>query len=43
MVCMATTLSTSAPTTNRHLVRWVEKIAELTQPDAIHWCDGSQQ
>jgi phosphoenolpyruvate carboxykinase (GTP) len=30
------------PTTNKHLIRWVEKMAELTQPAAIHWVDGSQ-
>jgi phosphoenolpyruvate carboxykinase (GTP) len=30
------------PTRNRRLVRWVEEVAALTQPDAIHWCDGSQ-
>ena len=30
-------------TTNRHLIRWVEKMAELTQPSRIHWVDGSQQ
>ncbi len=30
-------------TTNKHLVRWVEKMAELTQPASIHWVDGSQQ
>jgi len=30
-------------TTNKHLVRWVEKMAELTQPARIHWVDGSQQ
>ena len=29
-------------TTNKHLIRWVEKMAELTQPDAIHWIDGSE-
>ncbi|MBS1813917.1 MAG: phosphoenolpyruvate carboxykinase (GTP) [Acidobacteria bacterium] len=40
---MATTLHTPAPTTNKHLIRWVEKMADLTQPDRIHWCDGSQQ
>jgi phosphoenolpyruvate carboxykinase (GTP) len=30
------------PTTNKHLIRWVEKMADLTQPAAIHWVDGSQ-
>ena len=29
-------------TSNIHLVRWVEKTAELTKPDAIHWVDGSK-
>jgi len=33
--------STRVLTTNRHLIRWVEKMAELTQPSAIHWIDGS--
>ena len=33
---------TTAPTTNKHLIRWVEKMAELTQPERIHWVDGSQ-
>jgi phosphoenolpyruvate carboxykinase (GTP) len=28
---------------NSHLLRWVEKIAELTQPASIHWVDGSKQ
>src|SRR6202522_3250736 len=31
------------PTTNKHLIRWVEKMADLTQPAAIHWIDGSQE
>lgn len=30
------------PTTNKHLIRWVEKMAELCQPARIHWVDGSQ-
>ena len=30
------------PTTNKHLIRWVEKMADLTQPDKIHWVDGSK-
>jgi len=28
---------------NDHLLRWVEKMAELTKPAAIHWVDGSQE
>src|SRR6516162_45770 len=32
----------TVPTTNKHLIRWVEKMAELCQPDNIHWVDGSQ-
>jgi len=27
---------------NPHLITWVEKIAALCKPDAIHWVDGSQ-
>jgi phosphoenolpyruvate carboxykinase (GTP) len=27
---------------NKHLLRWVEKMAALCQPAAIHWVDGSQ-
>ena len=30
-------------TTNNHLIRWVEKMAEIAQPASIYWCDGSQQ
>ena len=30
-----------ARTTNRHLIRWVEKMADLCEPDCIHWVDGS--
>jgi len=28
---------------NTHLLNWVEKMALLTKPDAIHWVDGSQE
>jgi len=34
-------ISTRVLTTNKHLIRWVEKMAELCQPEAIHWVDGS--
>ena len=27
---------------NKHLLKWVEKIAQLTKPAAIHWVDGSK-
>ncbi len=34
----------SAPLSrNKHLRKWVEKMAQLTQPERIHWVDGSQQ
>jgi phosphoenolpyruvate carboxykinase (GTP) len=32
---------TTVPTKHEKLVAWVEQVAELTEPDAIHWCDGS--
>ncbi len=35
-------LNSQALSKNTHLLRWVEKIAELTTPDAIHWVDGSK-
>ena len=28
---------------NAHLLNWVEKMANLTKPDAIHWVDGSPE
>jgi phosphoenolpyruvate carboxykinase (GTP) len=35
--------TTAAPTTHQKLVAWVEEMAQLTQPDDIHWCDGSAE
>src|SRR3954466_8984902 len=28
--------------TNKHLLRWVEKMVELCRPADVHWVDGSQ-
>jgi phosphoenolpyruvate carboxykinase (GTP) len=35
---VATTL-----TKNKALLDWVAEIAQITQPDKIYWCDGSEQ
>jgi phosphoenolpyruvate carboxykinase (GTP) len=32
-----------ASTTNAKLLRWVEQVAELTQPETTYWCDGSAE
>src|SRR3954454_5279042 len=37
------TNATAAPTTHQKLLAWVDQVAELTQPDAVHWCDGSAE
>ncbi len=34
---------TTVPTRNRALIEWVEEVAARTQPDAVHWCDGSAE
>ena len=38
------TIPASTPlSTNKHLLRWVEKMVALCQPEAVHWIDGSQE
>src|SRR6202047_1385913 len=32
-----------APTKNKRLLAWVDEVAALTEPDEIHWCDGSAE
>ncbi len=39
---MTSTPIAAAPTKHSELVAWVDEIAALTKPDAIHWCDGSE-
>src|SRR3954465_746442 len=43
MATISQTNPTIPLTKNEHLLRWVEKMAELTKPDRIHWVDGSQE
>ena len=38
---MSTTLP--APTKHERLLAWVEEMAALTEPEEIHWCDGSAE
>ncbi len=33
----------SAPTTHEGILSWVTEVAELTQPDRVHWCTGSDE
>ena len=37
----ATIADTAPPAAPAELVDWVSRVAELTKPDSIHWCDGS--
>ncbi|MCW2611378.1 MAG: pckG [Cryptosporangiaceae bacterium] len=32
-----------APTTHAELIRWVHEVVELTTPDRVVWCDGSDE
>ena len=43
MKTISGTSKNSVRTTNKHLIRWVEKMAELCQPADIHWVDGSEE
>ncbi|MGH2983398.1 MAG: phosphoenolpyruvate carboxykinase (GTP), partial [Solirubrobacterales bacterium] len=37
------TVAAEAPTKHAKLTAWVDQIAELVEPDSIHWCDGSAE
>ncbi|MYS83315.1 phosphoenolpyruvate carboxykinase (GTP) [Streptomyces sp. SID5474] len=36
-------VANEVPTKHRQLLDWVSEIAQLTQPDRIEWCDGSDE
>ncbi len=36
-------MNMTAPTKNKHLLKWVEDTANLTKPNEVVWCDGSQE
>ena len=37
------TTKTNSRTSNARLLEWVDKWVAILQPDAIYWCDGSQE
>ena len=37
------TAQTQAPTTHQGILDFVNEVAELTTPDSIHWCTGSDE
>ncbi|MGH3508650.1 MAG: phosphoenolpyruvate carboxykinase (GTP) [Nocardioidaceae bacterium] len=39
----AETTTESAPTTHAGIADWVAEVAALTQPDAVHWCTGTDE
>ncbi|WP_197084648.1 phosphoenolpyruvate carboxykinase (GTP) [Saccharothrix sp. ST-888] len=43
MVSYENSALATAPTRHKRLLAWVSEIAELTQPDRIEWCDGSDE
>ena len=43
MSLTASKFEVPAPTGHRGLRAWVERVAALTEPASIHWCDGSRE
>jgi len=37
------TADASPPTEHARLRAWVDGWTEILQPDAVHWCDGSEE
>jgi phosphoenolpyruvate carboxykinase (GTP) len=36
-------MSTTLPTNNKELIKWVEEWTSIMKPDAVYWCDGSDE
>ncbi|MBK1858532.1 phosphoenolpyruvate carboxykinase (GTP) [Cerasicoccus arenae] len=44
VLLMTSSLAKSEPKTNhKALLKWLDKMVAMCQPDAVHWCDGSQE
>ncbi|MBK0420800.1 phosphoenolpyruvate carboxykinase (GTP) [Leucobacter sp. CSA2] len=41
-ITIADLVRAEATTTNPEVLEWVTEVAELTKPDSVVWCDGSQ-
>jgi phosphoenolpyruvate carboxykinase (GTP) len=42
MHAQAAPVAGGIPTRNRKLLKWVDDVASLAQPDRVYWCDGSE-
>ena len=40
---METMTENRSDTKHQRLIAWVEEVAQLCQPDRVHWCDGSHE
>ncbi len=43
MAAPAATMEISANVQHERLQEWVQEMVDLCKPDAVHWCDGSQE